>query len=468
MKYAILLLIIILLFLFYKFYTGKYIFETLKNRKPLLQFVITSVNLNKGITPRMDANTIIQLTNNTSKILKTIPRTRSKTKTVYGMIDHNGNNIFKAASGYDVWISPLDMSGKAISRTSTKLELIGFKDSTDYKKSVMTSIGTISVYKPVMYQSTKMQFQKGKKSPNIPPNAIFYLSDKDLSPKDKGHYYNIYNIHGVKYKDVLIKKKDSNKKLLGPTTKGLIVLNKSQKEGFEDREGYDDQDDYDYEEGYEDQDDYDYEEGYEDQEDYDYEEGYEDMIDNTIIIEPLSKPKGAKAAPAKAAPAKGKPVKGKPVKGKPAKGKSVKAAPAKAAPAKAAPAKGKPAKGKSVKAGLAKAFKPLIKKAKALKPFSKRKKSVKPSAANPMNEGIMYIKSDFDLTTLIKKRPVPTIKKPVPTTKTPIPTTKTPVPTTKTPVPTTKAPVPQKQQYVPHENSFIPLHANSSLFSVYK
>jgi len=184
-----------------------------------IHFVVESVKLDKGknITPSIKEKSIIQLYNNTSKVLKLIPRHNERTGTLYGIIDISGNRQFLSKSNYGAWISPIDDSKKWITTSSTKLELIHFKDQADYNGLRMTSMGTITVSAPLMYKCTDILFPKDKEKPKIPIDSIFYLL-----PVTNG--YTMYNSDGVKYENVTIDKKDLNGNLLGNHTTRLRIL----------------------------------------------------------------------------------------------------------------------------------------------------------------------------------------------------------------------------------------------------
>jgi hypothetical protein len=225
MKQVLIIILIsaILLFLLYKFYPRvKESFGT-----ELLQFKVDSVKLNKGkkMTTNIKPNTIIQLYTSTSKIKKSIPRIKTKTGTLYGIIDYNKNKIFNIVGGYGVWISPIDMKKKNVSNTSNKLELISFANEKDYKNLKMSSIGTITVSKPLMYKGVTINGSV------IPPNlpVLFYLT---LFNWGSIKYYQLFGHNGTKYENIRINVRDSKGGSLNKNTTELEYLYKKDKKDF--------------------------------------------------------------------------------------------------------------------------------------------------------------------------------------------------------------------------------------------
>ena len=202
-------LVMILLFLLYKFYPWNRIVEAL-DEKPF-HFLITGISLNKNINVpnTIKKDSIIQLTKNTSSVPITIGK--YKTKTLYRIVDYKGNTSFKY-NNYPVWISEIDKkSNKIVTKESTLLELICFQFSSDEKNSIMKSIGTITVSTPLVYKLKDMTTT----TINIP--KIFYL----IHSKDKKKYI-MHGIDGKKYDNVDI---DFSTSINNATTS--ITINKN-------------------------------------------------------------------------------------------------------------------------------------------------------------------------------------------------------------------------------------------------
>ena len=188
-----------------------------------MAFVVKSVNIKSGVTiePIIKIGSIIQL----NKIILSIPvtiirdNTNNTSTTVYGMGYVSGTNNFVSSSGFSVRINPYDSQNKSITNTSTTLELIQYTNNSDYIKSKMSTIGTITVESPLIYKCV------GKVAPNgtgvdIPNNSIFYLIKNDSS-------YDIYNNNGDRYDNIIIQLKDAQGKSIDEnSTQILFIYNK--------------------------------------------------------------------------------------------------------------------------------------------------------------------------------------------------------------------------------------------------